>query len=1310
MALSMLFTVIVAALLINTLCYCSASNVYCVTPTVASCPSCPDNSTHCTTLSEYAQEAELYFTSNTTIVFLPGDHVLDRNITVANVSRLTMRGESSSDNYTATIVCSGPYGLIFTNMMKFKMQSLAFTKCSRMYTFPLNVLNSIITSTFRVPFTPTLPFIAKHALLLQSTQYAELVNCSFHDNIGTALVVISSSITAENNDFTHNYCEPSKCDMFGGGIVTVNSSLTFIGNTTFIGNIGIVAGAGIFTFNSALNSTGNFHFESNSNIGSITLPVVDNLAVGAMFAHTSSLHFNGTNNFANNSAQSQNIEGYGGAICVVGDTSLSFTGTNNFINNSAQSERFSQGGAIFAFINISLSFTGTNNFINNSVNTEQSNNSAQSEGVGYGGAIIAFNNVTLSFTGTSNFEQNSATAGGAIIAYNNVTLSFTGTINFEQNSATIGGVIFAYNNVTLSFTGTSNFEQNSATIGGVIYAYINNVTLSFTGTSNFEQNSATIGGVIYACINCMLSITGTSNFSSNSASQGGAIFLASDNSMTFDGNISFTNNGNSTNETSYGGGMYLNNSTFSIMPDTTVYWENNSASFGGAIYVFDQTNPLSFCPQIDNTNTIECFYQLPGWDFSHNTRLVFRNNSAKVVGGTLYGGAIDNCRLTGLDWYRSGDVFDKIFDIEYDHNNSEVYFNPLHICPCQDNHPNCDYPSIYKTVYPGETFQVSVVASGRQNTLISAEVRSHIQGNNGELQKSQYSQETNSYCTPLNFTMFSLSNSVLLQLNEVGACGTFGYILNIHLTVNQTCPPGFNISEMTESCVCEKRLQRFTNSCNITSGKITRESGQQFWVRYVHENESQGLILHQLCPFDYCTSGRVDFSLNNTDIQCAHNRSGLLCGACKTNYSLVLGTSYCKKCTNSHLALLVLFAVMGVALVILLFVCKLTVATGILSGLLFYANIVGVNHTIFLPVESTNAILVFIAWLNLDFGIEICFYDGMDAYTQTWLQFVFPAYLWVIVGLVIVVSNCSHRLAKLLGNNPVSVLATLILLSYTKILRTLIAAINFTHLEYPTHNSTVWLYDANIDYLSATHIPLFIVAMLIFLFLFLPYTLLLFFGQWLQAISHLKLFSWVNKLKPFMDSYHAPYKAKHRYWPGLLLVLRFVFFLVLAIEFSPQQDRTNINLLSILVVAGILQLWAWISGGVYRNWCLNGLEGSFVLNLTILAGATMYTRFLNRSGDQSSQHAVGYTSVSIALITFIAILAYHIFQQVRNTKLWKKVPKLNLKLNKLNLKQAVNDLINYPEDPCEATPNTTVTHTEIDMRELRSPLNLVNTK
>ena len=361
---------------------------------------------------------------------------------------------------------------------------------------------------------------------------------------------------------------------------------------------------------------------------------------------------------------------------------------------------------------------------------------------------------------------------------------------------------------------------------------------------------------------------------------------------------------------------------------------------------------------------------------------------------------------------------------------------------------------------------------------------------------------------------------------------------------------------------------------------------------------------------------------------------------------------------------------MGIALVFLLLVCKLTVATGTLSGLVFYANIVGVNRAIFLPVESTNALSVFIAWLNLDFGIETCFYDGMDAYTKTWLQFVFPLYIWMLVGLIIFISHFLRRFANMLGNNPVSVLATLILLSYTKILRTLITALYITYLEYPTYNRMVWLYDANIDYLSGKHIPLFLVAVLVFLFLFLPYTLLLLFGQWLQAISHLKLFSWVNnaRLKAFIDSYHAPYKAKHRYWPGLLLIVRLI---LLGVTFNQQDPK--INLLAILLGALILQMWALVSGGVYKNWCLNALEGSFVLNMIILCVANYYYAF-TRIFFTPNYYNTGHISVLIAFATFIGIFVHHIFQQLRQTKRWKKSksPELNMKLRFKELNKKLN--------------------------------------
>ena len=77
---------------------------------------------------------------------------------------------------------------------------------------------------------------------------------------------------------------------------------------------------------------------------------------------------------------------------------------------------------------------------------------------------------------------------------------------------------------------------------------------------------------------------------------------------------------------------------------------------------------------------------------------------------------------------------------------------------------------------------------------------------------------------------------------------------------------------------------------------------------------------------------------------------------------------------------LLVFAVMGVPLIFLFLVCKLIVASGTHSGLVFYPDILGAHHTIFPPGESTDAFSVFIARVNLEFGIETCFYEEMDPY------------------------------------------------------------------------------------------------------------------------------------------------------------------------------------------------------------------------------------------------------------------------------------------------------------------------------------------
>jgi len=150
----------------------------------------------------------------------------------------------------------------------------------------------------------------------------------------------------------------------------------------------------------------------------------------------------------------------------------------------------------------------------------------------------------------------------------------------------------------------------------------------------------------------------------------------------------------------------------------------------------------------------------------------------------------------------------------------------------------------------------------------------------------------------------------------------------------------------------------------------------------------------------------------------------------------------------------------------------------------------------------------------------------MDAYVKTWLQFVFPLYVWSLVGLIIIASKYSSRVTRVFGSNPVAVLATLFLLSYAKLLRTIIAALYFTFLDYPNDvQVAVWLCDGNIQYIQGKHAALFLVALLTFLVLFLPYTCLLTVGQWLQAKSNRRFFYWINnpRIKHFLDAYQAPY-------------------------------------------------------------------------------------------------------------------------------------------------------------------------------------------
>ena len=194
-----------------------------------------------------------------------------------------------------------------------------------------------------------------------------------------------------------------------------------------------------------------------------------------------------------------------------------------------------------------------------------------------------------------------------------------------------------------------------------------------------------------------------------------------------------------------------------------------------------------------------------------------------------------------------------------------------------------------------------------------------------------------------------------------------------------------------------------------------------FWTSITLNNT----VYSKYCPFNYCNNAKSIQSVVYKQ-QCAFNRAGRLCGEYKESFSLAIGSSHCIHCpTYNNLALLIFFAAAGFMLVVLISVLNLTVSQGIINGIIFYANIVWTYQSILFPKQVPSELVflkVFIAWLNLDFGIEACFFNGLNAFWKIWLQFVFPFYIWTIAGLMIVAAKHSTRLTHLFGNRAVPIL------------------------------------------------------------------------------------------------------------------------------------------------------------------------------------------------------------------------------------------------------------------------------------------------
>ena len=645
---------------------------------------------------------------------------------------------------------------------------------------------------------------------------------------------------------------------------------------------------------------------------------------------------------------------------------------------------------------------------------------------------------------------------------------------------------------------------------------------------------------------------------------------------------------------------------------------------------------------------------------ARNISFYFVNNSAGSTGSTLYG-KLNKCRPCyklnheSKACYTKSYYYDKpiaVFMslstiILHESSLTNISATAEMIRFCQDDKIINEYHNNIMYIYPGKQFNASLAAYGQTNVPVYS--RFLIENNDNNYILSSVNRTLDSSCTNISFQMHStnVGVNVVHKIYIIDRCQKqLG--LNIH-TFIEACPIGFDLSEKEYKCVCDRHLQLFTSYCYINNFSIERRTNT-FWV----SKGDDTIILHRFrCPLDYCKNDSVNVTLSNVYVQCDFNRNGMLCGKCQKHFSLALGSLHCLLCNNNSIALILPFALIGIALVAIILLLRLTVAVGTLNGLIFYANIIQANHQAFFPRATINFSTIFLSWLNLDLGIETCFYDGMDIYAYSWLQFLFPFYVWFLVGCIILVSHYSQSFAKHLGQNPVAVLATLLLVSYSKILKAIIVPLSWTYLTYYSSTTEshriVWLYDGSVDFLKEPkHIALGLFAIFSLVVFVFPYISLLLFGHWLQGCSNWWILSWLNKIKPFMDAYHAPYKKHTRYWTGLLLLSRLGLFLTFAINANGSES------INILAVSSVTIALLAMKLRVYECLYNDILESFFILNLGIFSVATFYLKEESDSvSEVKNQLILSKISIGLALITFIGILLFHICLVLKSTSLWK---------------------------------------------------------
>ena len=694
----------------------------------------------------------------------------------------------------------------------------------------------------------------------------------------------------------------------------------------------------------------------------------------------------------------------------------------------------------------------------------------------------------------------------------------------------------------------------------------------------------------------------------------------------------------------FGGGMRLIAYTFLILqPNSSIVFENNTGIVrGGALYVALREEPIftyDDCFMYFRTlNILRC--QSISRSTLEQTGITIRfSGNTAPVGSIVYGSTLRTCcwaRAVRDQYNFNGTIFESLHEfvphiVQFD--NIPTGVEQITTLP-----NNLVVSRGRNTTIPGQSIRIGVAAFDRFDqyapTVITSTVLSASQNATSLVGKSGYFFLRKNTITDIPLRILGPENqTVTVGLYSIDSFADTQFTIDV-----SQCSPGFVYNLSSSNCICIEELVQEGINCNTDTQ--TLEVPNHLWMGPVYAENGTVDLVHE-CVLDYCQPGSKTVSPGEYDTQCkeGYGRTGVLCGTCIPGYSTVFGTNRCLKCSNAYLALIIVFIVAGIILVLAISLLKITITNGFLNGILFYCNVISLYTRIFAPVGSTYISFIVISFLNINLGVEVCFYDGMNALARAGLQLLFPAYLFLLMGGIAVLAQSQYRCSKCFSSsrfNANEMFGTLLVLCYTSILESCVEILGVVRVQTLARDTLIrWVVDPTVPYFHGWHGVLGAIAIILVLFYIILFPLVLLFPTY--------VYQYLPKLKPFFDALYNPFKKEFRFWLALRLMLRSI---PLVLAFFARYPL-NVFILAIFL---IVLLYIQLSAKPFQGTAVNVTDGLLLMNAIILTvGALFFDNAINTASEEKQSSILiehtsfSYIIVYLAYAIFLGILVYYIY-------------------------------------------------------------------